>query len=63
MVLFFSLSAGFASEIVAPAIYAEERLVIEAPPVGLQGPRRDWIVRQGGGTPLNTTETLRLLQD
>lgn len=59
----FSLSVGVASELDAQAIYAEEHLVWEAPPLGLHGPTRDWIVRQGGGTPLNTTEVLRLLDD
>ncbi|HHO52159.1 MAG TPA: hypothetical protein ENK18_15110 [Deltaproteobacteria bacterium] len=56
-------SVGLASDLDVQAIYAEEHLLIEAPPLGMRGPSRDWIVRQGGGTALNTTELLRILDD
>lgn len=48
----------------AQATYDRDELLREDPPAGLQGPPRDWIVRQQwNSAPLTTPEILSLVQD
>ena len=44
-------------------VYAEEQLLREPPPPSYPKRNVDWIVRQGGGSPLTTVQALQLLDD